>query len=232
MRLLVRGVEREARIGEQSTSRARAQPGYQDERDAASEGHDHPPIDRDLAETVWPMILEQKDATARLTAEEFQALFASGVAPDARAPNLDRDGGVRVTETTIDSASGEQRLPVLVVKPSSGSGPFPCVYHTANGGKMLQPSTADMAAAMSGNDAEPRWVEDFGVAFVIIAPRVGPEHPHPAQVEDAYAGLQWLVENAEELGVDPAASSSTARAAGAASRPPRRSTPATMVDRP
>jgi acetyl esterase/lipase len=33
--------------------------------------------------------------------------------------------------------------------------------------------------------------------------RLAPEHPHPAPVEDAYAGLAWLAGHATELGIDP-----------------------------
>jgi acetyl esterase/lipase len=33
--------------------------------------------------------------------------------------------------------------------------------------------------------------------------RLAPEHPHPAPVEDAYAGLVWLAGHAAELGIDP-----------------------------
>jgi alpha/beta hydrolase fold len=34
--------------------------------------------------------------------------------------------------------------------------------------------------------------------------RLAPEHPGPAPVEDAYAGLRWLADHAGELGIDPA----------------------------
>lgn len=48
-----------------------------------------------------------------------------------------------------------------------------------------------------------RYVTGSGVAMLSIQDRLAPEHPHPPPVDDAYAGLVWLAEHAEELGVDP-----------------------------
>lgn len=69
-------------------------------------------------------------------------------------------------------------------------------HYTANGGKIIQ------SAGMALGDIEKQWVAELGIVLVGISPRVGPEHPHPAQVEDAYAGLVWVTEHADELGID------------------------------
>jgi acetyl esterase/lipase len=42
-----------------------------------------------------------------------------------------------------------------------------------------------------------------GVPFAAVEYRLAPEHPHPTLVEDCYAGLTWLRDNAKELSVDP-----------------------------
>ncbi|MER6172133.1 alpha/beta hydrolase fold domain-containing protein [Streptosporangium sp. NPDC001681] len=46
------------------------------------------------------------------------------------------------------------------------------------------------------------YVADSGVPMLAIGYRVAPEHPHPAPVEDAFAGLVWLRDHAGELGID------------------------------
>ncbi|MFT4562103.1 MAG: acetyl esterase/lipase [Gammaproteobacteria bacterium] len=78
-----------------------------------------------------------------------------------------------------------------------GSLPGSAVYYVHGGGMILSNvSIYDRPVS--------RYVSTSGVPFLSVEYRYAPEHPHPVPVEDCYAGLSWLVEHADELGVDPA----------------------------
>ncbi|MEV7569014.1 alpha/beta hydrolase [Streptomyces tanashiensis] len=57
-------------------------------------------------------------------------------------------------------------------------------------------------------DTEHPWAtriaESSGAVVVSVGYRLAPEHPFPAALDDAYAVLNWTVQHAAELGVDPA----------------------------
>ncbi|KAL1792291.1 hypothetical protein ACET3X_008798 [Alternaria dauci] len=52
-------------------------------------------------------------------------------------------------------------------------------------------------------DAVMRYFAAIDTVFVAPEYRLSPEHPAPAALHDAYAGLQWVVAHTEELGIDP-----------------------------
>ena len=43
---------------------------------------------------------------------------------------------------------------------------------------------------------------EMGCVVASVEYRLAPEHPHPAPIEDCYAGLKWFADNSESLGVD------------------------------
>ena len=69
--------------------------------------------------------------------------------------------------------------------------PAPGVYHTHGGGMV-------MGDNRTGMDIELDWAQELGLVIVSVEYRLAPEQPHPAPVEDCYAGLVWTAEHAGE----------------------------------
>ncbi len=80
-----------------------------------------------------------------------------------------------------------------------------------------------------------KFVKQCNAGLFSIAYRLAPEHPDPAMVEDCYAGLPWVVSNADKLRIDPAriliqgASTGGGLAAGVAILARNRKGPAIMA---
>ncbi|KQX72504.1 alpha/beta hydrolase [Aeromicrobium sp. Root472D3] len=84
----------------------------------------------------------------------------------------------------------------LVHRPEDAIGPLPCVVNFHGGGWV------------QGNPEQSAWLASRIAVrgrAVVVSPayRLAPEHEFPAGVDDARDSLAWVVEHAEELGVDP-----------------------------
>jgi acetyl esterase/lipase len=158
----------------------------------------HPPFDPELsaalaalpAELLRPMRAEDIPAQRELLAQ---------MSP-ADDDVLRRDGAVELEERQIPGPPGTRDLSVLILRPARGQGgqerALPGVYHTHGGGMV-------MGTSRTGADELALWVDEVGVVAVSVEYRLAPEHPHPAPVEDCYAGLVWTGEHCDELGIDP-----------------------------
>lgn len=160
-----------------------------------AEAQQHPPIDSELVETVWPAIVESFPPLTLDAVPGMREMIAT--APELSGGDLSHGGQIEAQSRTIKVTPDGPELPAIILRPAGRTEALPCLYYTANGGKIIQ------SPGMALGDVEKQWVVDLGLVLVSISPRVGPEDPHPAQVEDAYAGLVWVSEHADEIGIDP-----------------------------
>lgn len=47
------------------------------------------------------------------------------------------------------------------------------------------------------------YARDLNLLVVSVGYRLAPKHPFPSALDDCFAGWQWLLENANDLGIDP-----------------------------
>jgi acetyl esterase/lipase len=104
---------------------------------------------------------------------------------------------VEKTERYAPGPKGAPEARALMYRPKAASGPMPAYLHIHGGGYVVgDPDTM-----------EPRnmlYARDLGAVVVSVDYRLAPETPFPGPVEDCYAALKWLHDNAGELGVDRA----------------------------
>jgi acetyl esterase len=103
-----------------------------------------------------------------------------------------------VRDLRVDGAEGT--LPARLYLPAAllpaSASPVPLLVFFHGGGMMY----GDLASY----DPSCRFLaEQSGVAVLSVEYRLGPEHRHPAAVEDAAAAYRWVVAHVDELGADP-----------------------------
>lgn len=112
------------------------------------------------------------------------------------ALEVPENSNVTTEDVSVPGPEGDPDITVRTYRPVGVSGPLPGIYYIHGGGMIL----GDVAGE-DGNAA--KLSEHVGAVVVSVEYRLAPEHPHPALVEDCYAGLVWMAKNAAELGVDP-----------------------------
>ncbi len=99
-------------------------------------------------------------------------------------------------DRTVPGPDGGPDLRVRVYRPVGVDGARPGIYLIHGGGMVLGDIEGEDATATMLCDA-------VGAVVVSVEYRLAPEYPHPAPVEDCYAGLVWTARNTTELGIDP-----------------------------
>ena len=129
--------------------------------------------------------------TFELNVEILPALRAMFGAPQPSTA----DRPVTVASVNIPGPEGAPEVRVLTYRPTNLEGTLPALLHIHGGGYIV--GTPEIL------DAEHREMAvDLGCAIISVDYRLAPETPFPGAVEDCYAALRWLVNNAAGLGID------------------------------
>ena len=85
---------------------------------------------------------------------------------------------------------------VRVHRPVASGPARPCLVWMHGGGLVLGTAGADDARFDS-------WCRMYDIVGVSVEYRLAPETKYPGPLDDCYASLKWVFDNAAELGVDP-----------------------------
>jgi acetyl esterase/lipase len=107
--------------------------------------------------------------------------------------------GVTVEERAVPGPAGAPPVTVVVHRPDGEAPPGgrPALLDVHGGGFVLGSAAMELAFAV-------QVARELGA--VVVAPdyRLAPEHPFPAGLDDCYAVLRWMADDAGALGIDPA----------------------------
>ena len=98
-------------------------------------------------------------------------------------------------ERFIPGPAGAPDVRVLTYRPKGIDGRLPILLHLHGGAFcLMHPET------FAGMEAS--WAITHQCVVVSVDYRLAPEHPFPAGPEDCYAGLLWVADAADDLGID------------------------------
>src|SRR5579885_931494 len=131
---------------------------------------------------------------------DFNHMPASRARMAGRRPLLPPNEGVVAEDRRIPGPTGEPDITVRIYRAKAAPAAEtrqPAIYWIHGGGMVM--------GGLDGDNVRlSEYVEQLGCVAVSVDYRLAPENPHPAPVEDCYAGLVWTAAHADELGIDPA----------------------------
>ena len=123
------------------------------------------------------------------------ALRESAAARRAGLPPAPVPAGVTTEDRSVPGPDGAPDVMVRLYRPTALPSPAPALFWVHGGGMVM--GSVEINDAYCG-----RLAEQLGAVVASVEYRLAPEHPYPAPLHDCYAGLSWLAETADELGVD------------------------------
>jgi acetyl esterase/lipase len=143
-----------------------------------------------LAEELHPIIEAMPNTD--ITADNL-ALFRQVGAENTVMGDADKAGVVR---EEIFVSGADQDVRCFLYRPADQITNCPGYLHIHGGGYIM--------GSLEGSDiSNLQLCAKLSIVILSVDYRLAPEHPIPAPLDDCYAGLAWLHQNAESLGVDP-----------------------------
>lgn len=103
---------------------------------------------------------------------------------------------VQSRELRVPGPGGAPDVRLLAHYPAAAAGALPAILHIHGGGFIVgEPVIEDVANRMT--------VRGLGCALFSVDYRLAPETPFPGAIEDCYAALRHITDNAAALGIDP-----------------------------
>lgn len=104
--------------------------------------------------------------------------------------------GVTWREDRVETADG-RKVTVRIYTPDNRTVVLPAIFHIHGGGYI-------MGSVATNHGSNMQLAAAVDAVVVSVDYRLAPETPAPGSVEDCYAALCWLHEQAAQIGVDPA----------------------------
>ncbi len=112
-----------------------------------------------------------------------------------KAPKfLWRDPELEVQELSIPGYE-DFPLTAYLISPATPNSPLPCVINYHGGGFVLEGLPYQYRLVME-------YAKRAECKVLFVCYRLAPKYPYPYPTEDCYHALNWVVENAEKLGID------------------------------
>ena len=148
---------------------------------------------RRLTPELAPALSEiHQNLTPAMTIEMIPALRQVMAAASPSLDDLAGDGAFALSTRLVPGPSGAPDIELLIARPAGHEGPLPILYHLHGGGMVMGDNRFGLADVLP-------WAAEFGLLVVSVEYRLAPEHPYPAGIEDAHAGLVWAIAHGEEI---------------------------------
>ncbi|MFH9552876.1 alpha/beta hydrolase [Streptomyces sp. NPDC017435] len=153
------------------------------------------PLDAEL-QVAYDAYMAEEPEPAPMSLDMLPGIRAEVDAEVAALADLSRGGRFTVVQQSVPGLDGDPEIPLLVCTPVDAPASRPALYFMHGGGFFCNDHR-------TGLDQLLELAERFGAALISVGYRLAPEHPYPAQINDAYAGLLWAADHADALGIDP-----------------------------